>query len=123
MNSASTKEMHAMYLKTRSLLETANVYGVTKDTLRHRFNNSHLPLTIPNQPDIQYNDKTYVLTNMFYRATTDPKTFLHYDIWEAEYGPLEIGEYIYFIDKDISNFELLNLAKVPRVLRSKEFKI
>ncbi len=121
MIDATTKEMYEVYLQTRSMRDTAMVFGCDKRTLRIRFTNSGLPLTIPNEPDIQYNGRTYTLTNVFYRATTKPKTMLHYDIWEHKYGPLEVGEHIYFIDKDISNFDLLNLAKVPRILRSRPF--
>ena len=123
MRHVDTKEMYDVYLTTRSIRKTAIAFDTSTALVRYRFTCQNLPLTIFTQPDIQYNGRTYSLKRLYYRATTDPKTLLHFDMWEDEHGPLREKEYIYFIDKDCTNFELSNLAIVPRILRPQEIKI
>ena len=120
MNSTSTKEMYGMYRKIRNLRETAAVFGVTKDTLRHRFFNSGLPLTIPDFPEIIHEGEHFVVTTWLYHSENDPRRFLHHVVWEEANGPLKQGEHVQFIDKNCANLELTNLYIVPRILRIKE---
>ncbi len=72
------------------------------------------PLQIPIAPYRHFNGRKYRLDGRYYRATTNPETYLHVDIWVSHHGPLPEGWEVHHEDLDRLNNDITNLKGMEK---------
>jgi hypothetical protein len=118
LRDAETERMYKAYRRGESLSEIAARYEVTRQSVFERFKRRGYKLrpTHPHLHDkIEWNGNEYTpaAAKGYYRRTREPRTMLHYDIWEFHNGPVPDGHQIGHKDGNKENNDITNLVCLP----------
>lgn len=119
---ATIEAMYADYLRLRSIEKTARKWGKTRqsmwDILRRRFK-----LRVMRRHEFRmHGGRKYTPQERgagsrggsYWRATVEPRDFLHHVIWREERGEIPPGHELTFADGDTLNCAIGNLLCLPK---------
>ncbi|WP_424926113.1 HNH endonuclease [Agrobacterium pusense] len=112
-NDSRAQTMAALYSSGKSLSQVAAIFGVTRQSVHKMLARRQIVMRRSDpRPSLMWRGVKYTLRDHGYFASTvGNRSYLHRDMWEAEYGPIPPGYDVHHIDEDktnnaLSNFEL-----------------
>ena len=115
-------EMMVLYSQGFSLSEIGRAFGVSRQSVYKMLARTRgIQLReLKRLPFIEYGGNRYTLReNGYYARTNDDRSYLHRDIWEANFGEIPFGYEVHHKDgnkenNDPSNFECLESSEHGR---------
>ncbi len=108
-------KLSAIQIAERFGVSRFQVYQALREAGVERRPSGRRPKYRPDRPPIEWGGHRYTWTcKGYYRRTSEPRSLLHHDVWEAAYGPIPDGCEVWHLDGDPTNIALDNLTAVTR---------
>jgi hypothetical protein len=111
--------MYADYQRLGCIEKVAPIYGRTRQSVWEVFKSRGLALNASSRAKlskdrIEFEGRIFTPdVNNHYRATCEPREYLHYLVWQRTHGPIPDGHQITFKDGNPKNITLENLLCAP----------
>jgi len=104
--------MHSLYLQGHSLAEVGRAFGVSRQTVFKMLSQRGLKLRSKSPPImvVEFAGTRYTRrANGYFASTSNPRTYLHRDIYEKAHGPIPDGLEVHHKNEDKTDNRLGNL--------------
>jgi len=103
--------MAERYAAGLSLAAVAAEFGIKRQSVHRILTRRNVPMRQATlQPSVEWGGRIYSLrSHGYFAATTGKRSYLHRDMWEAQYGPIPPGHDVHHKDEDKANNTLDNL--------------